>query len=105
MGGDSWGFKGLVQEISRSTRRHPSDEIHDSVFEIVLASVISVAGENSRIDEGRSHAGERRLFGGSGVEPSKIVPPLVEVGIDEIFAGCVNGPVCLYSAIDLFYLE
>ncbi len=26
------------------------------------SSVILVAGENSRIDEGRSHAGERRLF-------------------------------------------
>jgi hypothetical protein len=29
----------------------------------------------------------------------------VEVGIEEIFAGCVHGPVCLISEIDLLYLE
>ncbi len=44
-------------------------------------------------------------FGGAGVEPSKNVPPLVEVGIYEIFACRVHGPACLISSIEISGLK
>ena len=54
----------------------------------------------------RERPPDRRSAHRRWTDAAQIVPLVeIEVGIDEIFAGCVNGPVCLNSAIDLFYLE
>ena len=44
-------------------------------------------------------------FGGLGSNLRRMFPPLVEVGIYEIFACRVHGPACLISSIEISGLK